>query len=98
VQGYGNPIIKITLNNSSRASGGNATANASNCCKVAPQQVFTPPHAQRQSRAQVQSGATLPFTGSNLATWACIGIMLLSGGLLLRLFAGEPSSRGRSRF
>jgi hypothetical protein len=144
VQGYGNQIIQITLNNSinnsnsnsnsnsntnnntnsstssatnnnsstnsnnNSATGGNANANATSnstsnsqanggCCSTKGQQVFTPP--LRQHHYQAPSGkhtthytvpstsSTLPFTGSNLATFSSLGVVLLSGGLLLRLMA-----------
>ena len=67
VQGYGNPIIKITI--------------------------FKPPLRQRSQTPAVRRSSTLPLTGSNLATFASLGLMLLSGGLLLRLMARRRHGR-----
>jgi hypothetical protein len=88
VQGYGNQITKITvtntINNQSQATS-NASSSASSCCQSRP--VFTPPLTRRSQTTVVQRSSALPFTGSNLATFASVGIILLAGGLLLRLMA-----------
>ena len=88
LQGYGNAIIKIAVNNTIKNnsnSTSNASSNASSCCQQ--HQVFTPPLSRPEPSAVVRRSSTLPFTGSNLATFASLGIILLSGGLLLRMMA-----------
>jgi hypothetical protein len=101
VQGYGNQIIQITLNNTnnnantnsnSATSNSSSSATAGGCCSTKPQ-VFTPPLRQHHFQAPSKhftpapSSSTLPFTGSNLATFSSLGVVLLAGGLLLRLMA-----------
>ena len=41
---------------------------------------------QRPTRAT----GTLPFTGSDLATFTSLGIALMAGGFLLRLLGRKP--------
>lgn len=48
--------------------------------------VFAPPRMRRPEPVR----GTLPFTGSDLATFASLGIALVAGGFLLRLMARKP--------
>jgi opacity protein-like surface antigen len=85
VQGYGNQIVQITLKNQVTAK---ATAKA--VVHEVHRVVYTPPVRHYTPVVTVRR-ATLPFTGSHLATFVSLGIVLLAGGLLLRMMARRSS-------
>jgi hypothetical protein len=78
LSGYGNQVINIVIKNV------NKQAN-----------VFKPPRMNPRpltprTPRPVPPRGTLPFTGSDLATFTSLGIALMAGGFLLRLMGRKP--------
>ncbi len=75
LSGYGNQVINIIIKNV------NKQVN-----------VFKPPrmHPRPLTPRPVPPRGTLPFTGSDLATFTSLGIALMAGGFLLRLMGRKP--------
>jgi hypothetical protein len=96
VQGYGNPIVVVTLKpavETQRPATGVAGAQATKTQGVAGAQktvVRRPPLASTGMRS-----GTLPFTGRQLTGFAFMGLLLLGSGLLLRAAGRERTNRYR---
>ena len=78
LSGYGNQVINIIIKNVNKQLN-----------------VFKPPrmHARPltpRTPRPVPPRGTLPFTGSDLATFTSLGIALMAGGFLLRLMGRKP--------
>jgi hypothetical protein len=79
VQGYGNPLVVVTLKPVIAAKPTEGLLGA--------QQTKT----GRPLAAAARSQGTLPFTGAQLTVFAVIGALLLASGLLLRRTARDRS-------
>ena len=78
LSGYGNQVVNIIIKNVNKQL---------NVFK--PPRMHPRPLAPRTPRPVPPRG-TLPFTGSDLATFTSLGIALMAGGFLLRLMGRKP--------
>ena len=78
LSGYGNQVINIIIKNV------NKQVNV-----FKPPRMHPRPLTPRTPRPVPPHG-TLPFTGSDLATFTSLGIALMAGGFLLRLMGRKP--------
>lgn len=79
VQGYGSPIVKITIKHGpsgNKTSGGNLAAEKMHGGGTTP----VPPR-----------GNNLPFTGAELGLFTVVGLALVASGILLRLTGRKRS-------
>ena len=90
VQGYGNPIVVVTLKPAVETRTAPAAAGPGTEGVAAAQKTVV---RRAPLAAAAKRSGTLPFTGQQLTVLAVIGALLLCSGLLLRATAREKSNR-----